>query len=434
MRSDSIRLLVADDLRLGQPLRTSLPMSDQARDHLIDSTYRAWRQIQNVAVDREVDAIILNGTTLPADDFSAEAEQALREGMTLVLEAGIRIVLHPGNDESRPFWREFLSSDAEMADGVSLLAGTTQLQICRRSDEDGEGEHNDEEVIYHFVSIDDHVLPGRDDRNEGNDENPYPFTIGLHSGTQDSHSLPPGINLLISGGSAYWRGSHDLSLQQCLCAAPQALSREEVDPGVGRGCLVIELNGSGEVAVERRPTASVRFLECDLDLSTCRDWEDAALLLQNQIESISWEDLERVRLIDWSLTAADPLSLQLLEGSGVERLVSAWQRSFPLEDDLQIVHAFRMSGHAPHQWIDSQSDGETRELAEALFQQELTGENHRLDRLKAEWPTDEHSSRLWNRLSPHLRHAQTGRHAEALMSHWLKTSDPENLPYETHLS
>jgi hypothetical protein len=209
------------------------------------------------------------------------------------------------------------------------------------------------------------------------------------------------------------------------------LSQEEAESGTAQGCLLIELNKTGEVGVERQPTASVRFLECELDLSASGDWDDAALLLQNQIESISWDDLERVRLIRWLLTAADPLSLQLLDGSGVDSLISAWSRSFPLEDDLQIIYAFRAADRSPHQWINSRANGDTKELAEALFQQ---GENHRLERLREEWSSDEHSSQLWTRLNPHLRHAQISRHAEALMSHWLKTSASENLPYETHLS
>ena len=126
MRSDSIRLLVADDLRLGQPVRTSLLLTDEARDRVIDSTYHAWHEMQCIAVDGEVDAVILNGTTLRVDDFSAEAEQALREGMSLLVEAGIRIVLHPGEDQHRAFWREFLSTDDELRDGVSLIAGSNQ--------------------------------------------------------------------------------------------------------------------------------------------------------------------------------------------------------------------------------------------------------------------------------------------------------------------
>ena len=427
MRSDCIRLLVADDLRLGRPVRTSLPLTDEARDRVIDSTFEAWQQIQTLAVDTEVDVVVLNGETLQPGEFGAEAEHALRDGLALLIDAGIQILLHPGHDEGKFFWREFLAEDAVLRNKVSLLSGTIPMPFTLLSDQ---GREDDEEIFCRIVSIQDHVLP------EGRQfaEDQTPFTIGINSRSAKMNSMPPGIDLRISGGSAQWKQLHNNQLQECHCSSPQVLSHEEAESQTASGCLLIEVNQRGEVRAERHPTASVRFLECELDLSSCSDWDDAALALQNHIESLSWAELEQVRLMTWSLSSTDALSLQLLDGAGVEQLVAAWSQSFPLEDDLQVIHGFRQARPQPRQWSQSQISDATKELAEALFQQELTGENDRLEQLKIEWSSDEHSSLLWSRLNPHLRRDQISRHAEAMMSHWLNTSDPENLPYETHLS
>lgn len=426
MRSDCIRLLVADDLRLGQPVRTFLPLSDEARDRVLDSTSLAWQQIQTIAVDREVDVVLLNGDTLQVGDFSAEAEHALRDGLTLLLDADVRIVLHPGHDEGRIFWREWLAEDPVLSNGVSLLSGTIPLPISLNSDAE---RGSDEEIFCRFVSIQDHILP--EGSHLHGDQSP--FTIGINSRSGMTNSLPPGIDLRISGGSAQWKQSHGDSLQACHCSSPQVLSHEEAQTQSESGCLLIEVHQHGGVHVERQQTATVRFLECELDFASCSDWDDAALAVQNQIETVSWGELERVRLLTWSLSASDALSLQLLDGSGIDPLVAAWSESFPLEDNLQVIHGFRPADPQPRQWSHSRISAATQELAESLFQQELTGESDRFERLAAEWSSDEHSSLLWSRLNPHLRRDQISRHAEALMSHWLITGDPENLPYETHL-
>lgn len=427
MRPDCIRLLVADDLRLGRPVRTFLPLTDPTRDRVIDSTSLAWQQIQTLAVDREVDAVILNGDTLPIDDFTAEAEHMLRDGLSLLIDAEIRVILHPGHDEGRIFWREWLAEDAVLRNGVSLLSGTIPMPISLRSDGESDG---DDEFYCRIVSIQDHILP--EGSHFGADHSP--FTLGINSRSAMTNSLPPGIDLRITGASAQWQQPHSDALHECRCSIPQALSHEEAGLQTESGCLLMEIHREGGVRVERTPTASVRFVECDLDLSACSDWDDAALALQNQIEAISRGELERVRLITWTLCSTDSMSLQLLEGSGVDSLMSAWGQSFPLEDDLQVVHGFRQSVHHPRHWIHSQTSDARKELAEVLFQQELTGENNRLEQLRTEWSSDEHSFLLWSRLNPHLRRDQISRHAEALMSRWLKTSDPENLPYETHIS
>jgi len=437
MRPQSVRLLLAANLRLGQPLRTALPLTDDARDIVLDSTLDSWRQIQDYAIDREVDALILNGNMVVADQLSSHAEFALIEGLELLAEAEVPVVIHPGSSDPLTFWKELLIDLGTAKSNISLISPdvTNRYLLLRDNDKTSvisdthSDQIDDEHVIARLVSSE-ASLPDIHQEDEHVYENSNTPTIALDETSSHSHTLPPGIDLICAGPSVIHQRQH--STQHDHCTSPQPLSLAESQAEGKAGCLLIDFTTESQTHLQTLPTSVVQFHQINLDLSPSTDWEDAALAMQTQIESLTWGPQERLKLITWNILSNDRLSNIILEGDD-SHLLAAWNESFAAhnQNETHVIHGFQPGGQFP---LDHNSACSGKELAEALFEIEQSADQPDIDRLTAIWATDKSSAALLTRLRPVLNPAQIGNHAESVVTQWLTQSDPENLPHENYTS
>lgn len=438
MRPDSVRLLLAGQLRLGEPLRTALPLSENARQIVLDSTLEAWKQIQTIAIDRNIDALILNGNTVVAEHLNPVAEFALIEGLELLAEAGIPVVVQCGDTDPRSFWKELIADLNPERRNITLISPQESGGYLLVQDDEYQTvvpqRHSDQledaSTLARIILITD-VLPDFQNEQDEYSDDSDPPVIAIEHGADDSITLPPGVNLKFANQSAVWATDGVGPIQQDRFSAPQPLSLEEADQNAESGCLLIDIPVEGEIQTEHLPTAIVQFHAAELDLSACDDWDDAALTLQNQLEDLPWEPHERLRLVTWSIVSNDSLSKQIISGDD-SHLIAAWNESFTAHHhDTVVIHGFQPGGQLP---LDLDSACSGQELAEALFEIEQSADQPEVDRLAAVWSTDKSSAALLTRLRPVLNPAQIGNYAESVVTQWLTQSDPENLPHENHTS
>ena len=439
MRPQSVRLLLVANLRLGEPLRTALPLTDDARHIVLDSTLDSWRQIQDYAIDREVDALVLNGNTVVADQLSSHAEFALIEGLELLAEVEVPVVIHPGSSDPLTFWKELLIDLGTAKSNISVISpqSTNRYLLLRDkgrtvSVPEKPSEHiNEDHVIAQLVTAAT-PLPDLSRNDDSRFENSPSPIIALDEITSQSHTLPPGIDLICAGPSVIHQRQHSNSIQQDHCTSPQPLSLAESQAEGEAGCMLIDFTTESQTHLQTLPTSVVQFHQIDLDLSPSTDWEDAALAMQTQIESLTWGPQERLKLITWNILGNDRLSNIILDGDD-SHLLAAWNESFAAQNhnETLVIHGFQPDGQFP---LDHNSACSGKELAEALFEIEQSADQPDIDRLTAIWATDKSSAALLTRLRPVLNPAQIGNHSESVVTQWLTQSDPENLSHENYTS
>ncbi|MBD3674601.1 MAG: hypothetical protein HUJ26_13850 [Planctomycetaceae bacterium] len=440
MRPHSVRLLLAGRLRLGEPIRTPLPLTDESRHIALDSTLNAWKQIQTSALDRKVDTVVLNGETVVADRLTPVAEHALLEGLEFLGEAGIPVLIQPSETDPLSFWKRVVSElpqhrhitvvTPQTSSEFWLVEENSRRFIVTEYPDSHEEQNHQAQTIARFVSISSTSSNPQNERNESIDDRQLPV-IHIEPDSDESLQLRDGVDLKLTPDGATWKNDEYQSVRQDRCGAPQPLSREEAERYDEAGCLLIEIPTRGAIQTERLSTAAVRFHTTRLDLTECDDWDDAALSLQNQLEDLAWEPYERLRLVTWSVATHDPLSTQLLNGDD-SHLIAAWNNAFASHHhDTIVIHGFQPAGQLP---LDLESACSGRELAEALTEIEQSADQPEVDRLAAVWATDLSSASLLTELRPVLNPAQIGAYAESVMTQWLTQSDPENLPHENYSS
>jgi len=105
MAASSFRILCTGDLHLGRrPAR--VPIED---DRL--SVRTVWEAVVAAAIDRQVDAVVLTGDVVDAENKMYEAYGTLERGLRTLLEAGVHVVAVSGNHDYDAFPRLVRSVD-----------------------------------------------------------------------------------------------------------------------------------------------------------------------------------------------------------------------------------------------------------------------------------------------------------------------------------
>jgi DNA repair exonuclease SbcCD nuclease subunit len=107
MAASSYQILCTGDLHLGRrPAR--VPIDD---DRL--SVRHVWESLVDAAIDRQVDAVVLTGDVVDAENKMYEAYGTLERGLRSLLDAGVHVVAVAGNHDYDAFPRLVRSVDDE---------------------------------------------------------------------------------------------------------------------------------------------------------------------------------------------------------------------------------------------------------------------------------------------------------------------------------
>jgi hypothetical protein len=106
-----LKLLAAADLHLGRrPSRLPSELTDRIAARELGPA-GAWERLVDLAVDEKVDALLLAGDVVEAEDDFFEAYAELHRGVTRLAEAGVRVFAVAGNHDTRVL--PYLSDEVE---------------------------------------------------------------------------------------------------------------------------------------------------------------------------------------------------------------------------------------------------------------------------------------------------------------------------------
>jgi len=106
-----LKILAAADLHLGRrPSRLPSELTDRIAARELGPA-GAWERLVDLAVDEKVDALLLAGDVVEAEDDFFEAYAELHRGVTRLAEAGVRVFAVAGNHDTRVL--PYLSDEVE---------------------------------------------------------------------------------------------------------------------------------------------------------------------------------------------------------------------------------------------------------------------------------------------------------------------------------
>ena len=347
MATKPLRLLHAANLRLDCPLQQFGNWSDDVRDLLDSATFVAFDRLISLAIERDVDALLVTGNSFDASVASLSAEVALRTGFERLAERSIPVFVTPGVIDPLAAWRDMPSLPAN----VTLLADAEEAPIDLT-------DRGRTLATLIPVTADSAVEPYELDnilslkRMQAADR---PFIVGL--------ALPITSSMRERVASRYaaldWLGcaagdnvASTLPLTDGTInpqGGPQGLSIDESGPC---GAMLLEVDGHRRLRQMSIPLGPVRWerLTQSLDRVVTRD--DLLERMMSAVERLTAPPGELARIIHWKLdrttgetrgweseSAIQELAASLTELTDQPSGLRYIHQIQPLDPDLSLVEA-----------------------------------------------------------------------------------------------
>lgn len=333
MAAKPLRLLHAANLRLDCPLQQFGTWTDDVRELLESATLIAFDRLVGVAIERDVDALLITGNSFDAAIASLPAEVALRTGFERLNERSIPVFVTPGKLDPIAAWEDLPS----LPENVAILADADEVPI----DLTDQGR-----LLATLIPVtaDSSVEPHELDnifaaRSAHSAERPY--VVGL--------ALPMGATIRANVAAKF------AALDWLACAAgddvaahlpltdgtvnaqggPQGLSIEESGTC---GATLIEVDSHRRTRQSLIPLGPVRWerITQSLDRVTSRD--DLLERMMAAVERLPSPPGELLRIIHWKLdrTTGETRGWEL--ESAIQELASALTELTDQPGGLRYIH------------------------------------------------------------------------------------------------
>lgn len=264
----TITFVHAADLHLGSPLHGLEGASAEMATRLSRATETAFERIVSIAVERDVDFLVVAGDLYDREARSVRANQFLVEQFERLEATDIPAFVVHGNHD--PLGRG--AEKLDLPENVTVF-GTETVESALYGDPDAP----DAEILGRSYGS----------RHEGTNvtgaytpERPTIPTIGvLHTGLDPDgrEYVPCSPRDLATQDVTYWALGH-VHDTRILDGAPGAYPgipqpRHVGEPAVG-GCLLVELDDGSEPTIEFAPTGSIVWQTSEIDTGTVSTEDD----------------------------------------------------------------------------------------------------------------------------------------------------------------
>lgn len=345
MAGKPLRLLHAANLRLDCPLQQFGTWPDDVRDLFESATFVAFERLVSVAIERDVDALLITGNSFDASVASLSAEVALRQGFERLDERSIPVFITPGPLDPIAAWEDLPS----LPGNVTILSDPDEPAV----DLMDHGRHLATLIpIASDTSVDPHELDNIFAARSVNAVD-RPFVVGLALPMRD----PIRANLASRYAALDWlvcAAGDPVATQLPLTdgsinaqEGPQGLSI--VEEGA-RGATLIEVDSQRRIRESLIPLGPVRWERITQSLDRVASRDDLLERMMAAVERLPSVTGELLRVIHWKLdrttgetrgwemeSAIQELSeglTELTDQPGVMRYVHQIQ---PLDTDLSLI-------------------------------------------------------------------------------------------------
>jgi DNA repair exonuclease SbcCD nuclease subunit len=303
------------DLHLDSPFKGLRQVDGEIADLLKDATFRAFDNVVELALKNKVDFLLVAGDVYDAADRSLRAQLKFADGLKKLAVAGIRSFVCHGNHDPLDGWSASLHWPEEVhifgpqLESVSISIGEEEVVVIHG-------------ISYPHNQIDDSF--GRGFKRQGS----QPFQVGLFHcsvGSDPAHEIyaPRTQEELLAANLDYWALGHVhrhrvLKDGHPFITYPGTTQGRHIRETGPRGCLLVQVSGSGEVSARFEPVDAARWFSHELHIDDLETEGDLVEALEGVCEETRNEAQERPAIVRFSLRGRGPLHSVLRRGQVVE--------------------------------------------------------------------------------------------------------------------
>ncbi len=281
----------------------SLALRDAALAELVgDATRRAFTRIVDMALEEQVDAVLIAGDLYDGDQTSMKTARFIGEAFKRLSESGVRVFLIRGNHDNL----SRITRELTLPEGVVLFGGQAGVETIARAGAQPIAIHG---LSFREAEAPQSLLPKY--------KAPVPdaVNIGLmHTslGGAPGHDpyAPVSVAELDAAGFRYWalghihrRSVHEGKATIVMPGMPQGRDIGEAGP---KSATLVTIGDDGGITLEERVTSSAVFASAQADAAGEEDWDGLVRRLARAAEAAAAPGCATILRV--RLTGATPLA------------------------------------------------------------------------------------------------------------------------------
>lgn len=333
MAAKPLRLLHAANLRLDCPLQQFGTWTDDIRDIIETATFVAFERLISLAIERDVDGVLITGNSFDSSVASLSAEVALRNGFERLDERSIPVFITPGRMDPIAAWDDIPA----LPPNVTILASADDTPIDLT-------DHGRLLATLLPVTADSSVEPHELDNilsARSTHAADRPFVVGLALPMKES----------VRGNLA----NRFAALDWLACAAgdnvaahlpltdgtinaqegPQGLSAVETGP---RGVTLLEIDAQRRVKQTAIPLCPVRWEQITQSLDRVTSKDDLLERMMAAVERLPSPPGELMRIVHWKLDRTTGETRGWEMESAILELAASLTELTDQPDGLRYIH------------------------------------------------------------------------------------------------
>jgi exonuclease SbcD len=256
-----------------------------------EARYEALRKIEFLAMEEEVDMVLIAGDVYDASYRSLRAQLAFRDLLERLCSQEIQCLIVHGNHDPLDGWDAGLSLP-ENAHVFSPQGDTMMIRKDGKVKAAVHGVSHPRKGVTEDLSA---LLPHRIDGA---------FNIGLlhcNLGGVEGHDdyAPTSVETLRTHGYDYWALGHVHAATVACMEPPMVYPGTTQGGGFGeqgmKGVKLVKVRG-GEVIIEDRPTSSVEYVSFPIDISGMENIDELVRTLRGSIDRLEVPSVVRISI------------------------------------------------------------------------------------------------------------------------------------------
>jgi exonuclease SbcD len=442
----AFRFMHAADLHLDSPFVGMAALPQEIRASLRQSTFAALANLVTLAIQEQVDFVLIGGDVYDLADRSLRAQIRFQKALQRLTAKGIQIYIVHGNHDPEdgraaklnwPARVHFFSSREVEKVPVNLDGKGTVAWIYGMS-------YATAAVTDNLVLRIAETIGTQSGDSTEKDTNPYRIGL-LHTNVDGDQAhanyAPCSKQDLLNCGLDYWALGH-VHTRQLLHAEPPIvypgnIQGRSVRETGAKGCYLVDVSEFGETRLTFHPLDAVRWQQRSISIEGIQTEQELKERFELELEQVREEAAGRAAIVRFTLMGRGPIHVVLQKGTALSELVAE------LRDEetkrAGRVEAWEVSDAAEtvtadYVWIESVQVTSGLEVDKALLlkQESFLGDLLRLSETLVE---DEalFASFCAETLDPLFAHGKAAKHLAGLGREerlaWLKSAQELAIDY-----
>ena len=337
----NIKFIHAADLHLDTPFSGLSNLNQKLADRLKDATFASYKNIIDLAINKNVDFVVISGDIFDSKNKSLSAQLKFVDQLKRLSEKNIPTYFICGNHDPLPSWLDSLDFPDQVYRFSSEKVGKDKFEIDGKT------------VAIQGISFATKKTTENLAKKFVNTNNTADLSVGLLHGTLGSSSkhedyAPFSLDDVLDKDIDYWALGHIHQPQVIRKNNPNVIysgnsqGRDFGETGQ-RGCVLVEAKSSSEIETEFKPTQEVRFERISVDLSNLENINSIPEQINERLEKLDSFDPGVSYMLRVNLTGKTHLHSQLNKEGKIEELVEFFNEGQLDQDNFCWVEQIKLN-------------------------------------------------------------------------------------------